>query len=171
MIMPPGVRKFALVVHVTSSVGWLGAVLVFLAMSVIALTTGDPPTARGAYLVMKPTAWLALAPLAFASLLSGMVQALGTAWGLLRHYWILFKLLITVFITFILLMYMETFAVMASGCRSERCATRGSNGVAVAPFRAGPADVACGGGAGGLQAARNDPVRMAQAIRAFDPVK
>ena len=40
--------------------------------------------------------------------------ALGTAWGLFRHYWALFKLLIAVFITIVLLIYMEAFSVMAS---------------------------------------------------------
>jgi hypothetical protein len=51
--------------------------------------------------------------LAFASLLTGLVQALGTPWGVFRHYWVLFKLLINVFATVVLLLYMETFGVMA----------------------------------------------------------
>jgi hypothetical protein len=68
---------------------------------------------RGAYLVMEPAAWFVLVPLAFASLLTGIVQSLGTEWGLFRHYWVLFKLLITVFATIVLLIYMETFSFMA----------------------------------------------------------
>jgi len=113
MIMTPRVRRFALTAHVTSSVGWLGAVVVFLALSVIGLTSQDAQTVRGAYLVMEPAARLALVPLAFASLLTGIVMALGTTWGLFRHYWVLFKLLITVFASIILLIYMGTFSVMA----------------------------------------------------------
>ena len=113
MTMTPGVRKLALTAHITSTLGWLGAVLVFLALSVIGLTSEDPQTVRGAYLVMRPAAWLVLVPLAFASLITGLVQALGTTWGLFRHYWVLFKLLIAVFVTIILLIYMETFNVMA----------------------------------------------------------
>ncbi len=113
MTMPPQLRKFALTVHVTSTVGWLGAVVVFLALAVVGLTSQDAQTVRGAYLVMEPAAWLVLVPLAFASLLTGIVQALGTTWGLIRHYWVLFKLLITVFVTIVLLIYMETFGVMA----------------------------------------------------------
>ena len=54
-----------------------------------------------------------LVPLAVASLLTGIVQALGTTWGLFRHYWVLFKLLIGVLATVVLLMYMETFTFMA----------------------------------------------------------
>jgi hypothetical protein len=113
MIMRPSVRNFALTAHVVSSVGWLGAVGAVLAMSVIGLTSQDPQTVRGAYLVMEPAAWFLLVPLAFASLLTGLVQALGTVWGLFRHYWVLFKLLINLFATSVLLLYMETFSVMA----------------------------------------------------------
>jgi hypothetical protein len=114
MTMTPRLRKFALTVHVTSSVGWLGAVVVFLALAVIGLTSQDAQTVRGAYLVMEPAAWFVLVPLAFASLLTGIVQSLGTTWGLFRHYWVLFKLLITVFATTVLLIYMGTFSFMAS---------------------------------------------------------
>ena len=51
--------------------------------------------------------------MAFASLLTGLVQALGTTWGLLRHYWVLFKLLITAFATIVLLLYMQTLGYLA----------------------------------------------------------
>jgi hypothetical protein len=113
MTMPPGLRKFALTAHVTSSVGWLGAVVVFLALSVVGLTSQDAQTVRGAYLVMEPAAWFVLVPLAFTSLLTGLVQSLGTTWGLFRHYWVLFKLLMNVFATIVLLMYMETLSFLA----------------------------------------------------------
>ena len=49
----------------------------------------------------------------FASLLTGLVQSLGTHWGLFRHYWVVFKLLINVVTTVVLLVYMETFRLMA----------------------------------------------------------
>ena len=111
--MTPRVRKLALTAHVSASVGWLGAVAGFLALSVVGLTTDDAETARGAYLVMEPAAWFVLVPLALASLLTGLVQALGTTWGLFRHYWVLFKLLINVVATLVLLTYMETFHALA----------------------------------------------------------
>jgi hypothetical protein len=111
--MTPRLRKFALTAHVIITVGWLGAVACFLALAVVGLTSQDAQTVRGAYLVMEPTAWFVLVPLAFASLLTGLVQSLGTTWGLFRHYWVLFKFLITIFATIVLLIYMETFSVMA----------------------------------------------------------
>ncbi len=113
MIMPARVRKLALTAHVTASVGWLGAVVVFLALAIIPLTSADTRTVRGACLVMEPAARFALLPLALASLLTGIVQSLGTSWGLFRHYWVLFKLLINVFAMMVLWSYMETFRFMA----------------------------------------------------------
>jgi hypothetical protein len=113
MIMPPGLRKLALTLHVTASVGWLGAVAAFLALAIVGLTSPDDRTVRGAYLVMEPAARLILLPLAYASLLTGVVQSLGTTWGLFRHYWVLFKLLINVVATVILTTYMATFRHMA----------------------------------------------------------
>ena len=111
--MTPRVRRAALTAHVIASVGWLGAVVAFLALAVVGLTSPDAETVRGAYLVMEPAAWFVLVPLAFASLATGIAQGLGTAWGVFRHYWVVFKLLINVVATVVLLSYMETFAVMA----------------------------------------------------------
>ena len=113
MTMPPRLRRFALTVHVTVSVGWLGAVAAFLALGMVGLTSGDAQTVRAVYLVMEPTARSVLVPLAVASLLTGLLQSLGTTWGLFRHYWVLFKLLINVLATVVLLTYMQTFRFMA----------------------------------------------------------
>lgn len=113
MTMPPRVRKFVLTAHVTTTVGWLGAVVVFIALAIIGLTSQDAQTVRGTYLVMEPAARSVLVPLALASLLTGLIQSLGTVWGLFRHYWVLFKLLIAVFAAGVLLLYMETFGLMA----------------------------------------------------------
>jgi hypothetical protein len=95
MIMAPRLRKFTLTAHVAFSVGWLGAVAGFLALAVAGLTSQDAQTVRAAYLAMELTAWFVIAPLSLASLLTGLVQSLGTTWGLFRHYWVVAKLLTT----------------------------------------------------------------------------
>ena len=112
-MMTPALRRFTFTTHVTSSVGWVGAVLAFLALAVIGFTSDDEVKVRGAYLLMAPAAWFVLVPLAHASLLSGIVLSLGTSWGLFRHYWVVLKLGITVFSTVILLIYLGTFRQMA----------------------------------------------------------
>lgn len=103
-----------LTAHVVASVGWLGAVGVFLALSLIALTSDNDIAIRGAYLAMEPAARAILVPLSLASLITGVLQSLGSAWGLFRHYWVLFKLVLTVLATLVLLAYMRTFAAMAA---------------------------------------------------------
>lgn len=113
MRMSPGVRKFALTAHVTASVGWLGAVIGTLALAIVGMTSGDAQTVTAAYVALEPLAWFALVPLSFASLVTGLVQSLGTAWGLFRHYWVLTKLLINVVATTVLLLYMQTLDSLA----------------------------------------------------------
>jgi hypothetical protein len=114
MAMRASFRRLALTVHVSVSVGWIGAVAGFVALAVIGLTSQDPATVRGVYLVMEPAAWYVLVPLAFASLTTGLISSLGTVWGLFRHYWVVFKLLINLVSTIVLLTYMETFRFMAA---------------------------------------------------------
>ncbi len=115
--MTPRIRNLALTAHVVASVGWLGAVGAFLALAVVGLTGQDSQAVRGAYLVMEPAAWFVLVPLAVASLLTGLVQALGTRWGLFHHYWVVVKLVINVVATTVLIVYMETFRDMAAVAR------------------------------------------------------
>jgi hypothetical protein len=112
-MMTPALRRFTFTTHITSSVGWVGAVMAFLALATIGYTSNDEAKVRGAYLLMAPAAWFVLVPLAHASLLSGIVLSLGTTWGLFRHFWVVLKLGITLFATVILVIYMETFRQMA----------------------------------------------------------
>jgi hypothetical protein len=95
MIMPSRLRKVALTAHLASSVGWLGAAACFLALAVVGLASKDAQTARVTSLVLAPAAWSVLVPLSLGSLLTGLVLSLGTTWGLVRHDWVLIKLLIT----------------------------------------------------------------------------
>ena len=107
MIMPPGLRKVALTAHVTSSVGWFGAVVAFLALALAGMTSQDTLLVRAAYLVMGVITWGVIVPLALISLLTGVVSSLFTRWGLFRYYWVLLKLVITVLATLILLVHTQ----------------------------------------------------------------
>ncbi len=113
MTMTPRLRTFVLTAHVTSSIGWLGAVVVFLALSISGLTSQDAQLVRAAYLAMESIGWLVLVPLSLASLVTGLIQALGTQWGLFRHYWVVIKLIINLVATTILLLYTQTLAYLA----------------------------------------------------------
>ncbi len=113
MIMPPLVRKSALILHVTCSVGWFGAVATFLALAVVGLTSQDVQLVGAVYVAMDVITTLVIVPLSLASLLTGLIQSLGTRWGLFQHYWVVAKLLITVVSVIILLTHTEGIRYMA----------------------------------------------------------
>jgi Na+/phosphate symporter len=91
----------------------LGSIAAFLALAIAGLTSRDAQMVRAAYLAMELIARLVIVPLAFASLLTGLIQSLGTPWGLFQHYWIVLKLLLTVFATGVLLAKMELIGYAA----------------------------------------------------------
>ena len=103
--MKPRLRKLGVTAHVTFSVGWLGADACFLALAIIGLTSQDPQVVRASYLVMELIGWFVIVPFSFAALLTGLVLAVGTPWGLFRHYWILAKFLLTVGAVAVLLVH------------------------------------------------------------------
>src|SRR5207247_4064466 len=78
MMMSGRVRQLALTAHVTASVSWLGAVAAFFALAISGLTNSHAETVRGAYLAMDITASFVIVPLCLASLVTGLVQSLGT---------------------------------------------------------------------------------------------
>ena len=89
MTMTPTLRKFALTAHVTASVGWLGSVAAFLGLAVVGLASPDAQTMRAVYVSMELIGWFVIVPFSVAALLTGLVQSLGTPWGVFRHYWVL----------------------------------------------------------------------------------
>jgi hypothetical protein len=118
VIMTAGVRKFALTVHLTCSVGWIGAVVAYLALGLAAVTSPDPQTVRAAWTGMDVTGWWVIVPLAIAALLTGFVMSLGTHWGLFRHYWVLISLALTSLCTLVLVLHMPTVSGMAKLAQS-----------------------------------------------------
>lgn len=117
MIMSPGLRKLALATHLTLSVGWIGAVAAYLALGVAAVSTQDAQTVRGAWIAMEVTGWYVIVPLALGSLLTGLVMALGSRWGLFRHYWVLASLALTTLAVAVLLLHMPTVSSQADVAR------------------------------------------------------
>ena len=113
MILPPYLRKFALTFHVTSSVGLLGSIAAFLALAIAGLISADDQTLRSAYPAMQLIARFVTVPLAIAALSTGIIQSLGSAWGLFQHYWVMVKLLVTAFATTILLIKMALISEAA----------------------------------------------------------
>jgi uncharacterized membrane protein len=124
----PRLRKVALTAHVACSVGWLGAAIAYLALVVAALASGDAPLVRAAYLVIEPLTWFAIVPLALAALVTGLVQALGTRWGVFRHYWVVFKLVLAVVGSIVLLANTRTVAELERAAENDGADAAGLHG-------------------------------------------
>lgn len=126
--MTPGLRKFVLAAHLTFSVGWIGTVVSYLALGVSAVTSQDAQSIRSAWIAMELTGWFVIVPLAFAALLSGLVMALSTPWGLFRHYWVLTTFGLTLFATTILVLHMPSVSALADLAREAQGAELGRLG-------------------------------------------
>ena len=96
MRMSPALRKLALTVHLTTSLGWVGAVIAYLGLGIAAVESSDTEMIRAAWTAMEVTGWWVIVPLAIAALVTGLVMSRGTRWGLFRHYWTLISLALTV---------------------------------------------------------------------------
>lgn len=113
MPMTPRLRQLSLTVHVACSVGWLGAVIAYLALAIAGLRGQEAQLVRAAYLAMELIGWFVIVPSSLAALSTGLVQSLGTEWGLFRHYWISVKLGLTLVATLVLLVHMRAVSRVA----------------------------------------------------------
>ncbi|MGO4889529.1 DUF2269 domain-containing protein [Anaerobacillus sp. MEB173] len=113
MMMTPRVRKFALLIHIVSTLGWIGAIACFLVLSIVGLNSENEQLVSASYLSMELTTLFVIVPLSILSLLSGLIQSLGTKWGLFRHYWVLIKLLLTLVAAIVLYLQLEPISYIA----------------------------------------------------------
>ncbi|MBA2532152.1 MAG: DUF2269 domain-containing protein [Nocardioidaceae bacterium] len=120
MIRSSRVRKLALATHLTFSVGWIGAVVGYLALGVAAVGSQDAQTVRGAWIAMELIGWYVIVPLAVGSLLTGLAMSLGTKWGLFRYYWVLLAFALTTLGNVILLFHMPTVSSLADEAREAK---------------------------------------------------
>lgn len=104
-----------LAVHVATSIGWMGAVTGFVAVAAVGLTlpigTAD---ISGVYAALNITLAAVIVPLALLSVLTGIIDAIGTPWGLFRHWWVVIKLVLTLAATAVLLLHAPVAARAAS---------------------------------------------------------
>lgn len=108
-----GQRRALLAVHLTASIGWIGAAGAYIALAVAVARTDDPALVRAGWRGMEVVGWYAILPLAVATLLTGIALAVLTRWGLLRHYWVLVSLAGTVLATVVLLAHLPDVSAVA----------------------------------------------------------
>ena len=73
---------------------------------------------RAAWIAMEVAGWFALdLPLATATVLTGLLLALATRWGLLRYYWVLISFTLTCFAAIVLVVHMPSVSAAAEVAR------------------------------------------------------
>lgn len=107
----PAFRKLLLTLHVVTSMGLVGAVASFLALALVGLSAGagGPPV----YPAMDLVTGYLIMPLALTSLAVGTFQSLVTPWGLIRHYWVVVKLILTFVVVAVLWMQTGNIRMLA----------------------------------------------------------
>ncbi len=118
MRLGANLRKAVLTVHVTCSLGWVGAAAAYLVLGVVAATSDEPLSIRACWIAMDLIGWYAVAPAAIASLITGIGISVITPWGLFRHYWVVIALVLTSFATVILLLHLPGVTATAERART-----------------------------------------------------
>lgn len=88
----PALHRFLLATHVIVSVGWLGVSVAKLVLGLVATTTYEPDSLYASMRVVD----VVFPPAAVGAAVTGILLSLGTKWGVLRHYWVVAKLGLTV---------------------------------------------------------------------------
>ncbi|WP_051580238.1 hypothetical protein [Pseudonocardia acaciae] len=80
--------------HIVVSGGWLGVGIGKLVLELGAVTAGSARRAEALFMAATAISKV-FPPMIMATLLTGVVLCLGTRWGLLRYYWVVTKLGLT----------------------------------------------------------------------------
>ena len=112
--MTANYRKLLLTSHIVISVGLIGTVASFLFLAVFGMLSSSPETHRVTYPAMEMLAIYIILPMASASLIIGIIQSLYSPWGLIKHYWVLAKLLLSTLTVAVLLIQLETIHTLST---------------------------------------------------------
>ncbi|HEV3360675.1 MAG TPA: hypothetical protein VG247_28000 [Pseudonocardiaceae bacterium] len=99
-------RRGILVVHLASSIGWLGLDAALVVLGIVGLASGDAVTTRSAFVIDGVLATYLMPVFSLLGLLTGIVLAAGTSWGLFKHWWVVVSLVITVLMTAAVLLFL-----------------------------------------------------------------
>lgn len=97
--LTPTVRKVVLVLHIVAGIGWMGVDIALFVLLVTARTTNDANLAASAFNAIRMIVPVAVPPLSLGILATGLILGLGTPWGLVRYWWVLVKLILSLVMT------------------------------------------------------------------------
>jgi hypothetical protein len=111
-------RKWTMLTHLVAGLGWLGADIAFLILSITGLTSDDPALVAACYRAIHQFAVGLLFACGLGSLLSGLLLGLGSKYGLFRYWWVFIKLLLNLILVTLVLVLLRPVADKAAA-RSE----------------------------------------------------
>jgi hypothetical protein len=97
--LTPMARKALLVLHVIAGIGWIGVDIALLVLLFTARTSDDAALVISGFNAIGLIVPIAVPPLSLGILVTGLILGLGTRWGLVRYWWVLIKLLLSLVMT------------------------------------------------------------------------
>lgn len=97
--LSPRLRKVALLAHILSGIGWMGADIALFLLLFTGLTTDDGQVAASCYIAVTVFVPVAIPVLSLGMLGTGLLLSWGTKWGLLRYWWVVVKLATALILT------------------------------------------------------------------------
>jgi hypothetical protein len=111
--MSPPLRRALVTAHVVFSAGWTGCIAAYVVVTVAAIAADTDQAVRVCYEIMTDVVWWVVLPFDLASLVTGLLLATLTSWGLLRHRWVVAKLVLSLVATAVLLVYVGEIGYLA----------------------------------------------------------
>lgn len=90
--LSPASRKAVLVLHILSGIGWVGVDIAVFTLLLTARASTDATLVASAFNAIRIVVPVAVPPLSLGILVTGLLLGLGTPWGLLRYWWVVVKL-------------------------------------------------------------------------------
>jgi hypothetical protein len=97
--MSPAMRKVVLAFHIVFGIGWMGVDIALFVLLINARMTNDPQLVVSAFNAIAMIVPAAVPVLSLGILATGLALGLGTRWGLVRYWWVLGKLALSLVMT------------------------------------------------------------------------
>lgn len=85
--------KAALAAHILTGGAWFGTAVIVAFCGIAAVATGNPALPHVFFTIMQTAPWLSI-PVGLLTVVSGVTLGLGTAHGLIHHWWVVAKIVI-----------------------------------------------------------------------------
>jgi hypothetical protein len=97
--LSPAWRKGVMVLHAVSGISWMGVDIAILILLLTARTSDDVTVVVSGFNAIRMIVPIAVPPLSLSILITGVILGLGSSWGLIRYWWVLVKLCLSLIMT------------------------------------------------------------------------